>query len=229
MKPPGYVLYDGPSRHDGSRILAIVTNTNTATPSRNEKTGDMAQVWVLSANQAPHQAIQTGADRAVCGDCPLRRSICYVQTQRAPLAVYRAWQRGAYPRLSPSEVQIAKPIRFGAYGDPAAVPTDVWRQLSAAGRGRTGYTHGWRTRPSLRGLVMASTETADQTRDAWSRGWRTFRVKAASDPVLEGEIVCPASAEAGRLRGVKTTCQACLLCDGARTHDRRKSIVINKH
>jgi hypothetical protein len=42
-------------------------------------------------------------------------------------------------------------------------------------------------------------------------GWRTFRVREASEPVAKGEFICPASAEAGK----RTTCIQCQACDGA--------------
>ncbi len=102
---------------------------------------------------------------------------------------------------------------------------------------RTGYTHQWITAAAqpLRSLVMASVDSPVQRDIAKLLGWRTFRTKHASAPVLPGEIVCPASEEAGK----RTTCARCGLCDGSRTvlnpdrsrarEDNRKDIVINVH
>lgn len=63
------------------------------------------------------------------------------------------------------------------------------------------------------------------------RGWRTFRVRSASDPLLPGEIACPASAEASAEAGARVQCDRCLLCDGAARMDihRLPSIAIIDH
>ena len=185
----------------------------------------MYQVWIVRQDQKPADALQSGDDVSVCGDCPLRRSVCYVSIIHAPRAVYEAYKLGSYHHMRPVDVPTDKPIRLGAYGDPGAVPTAVWRALPTMA-GRTGYTHQWRKRPALKRLVMASCETEEQTRQAQEAGWRTFRVKTADAPVMTGEIVCPASSEAG----MRTTCERCRLCDGsAGPNDRRKSVVINAH
>lgn len=57
-------------------------------------------------------------------------------------------------------------------------------------------------------LLMASVSTPDQAAAAHAAGWRTFRVDAEPAP---GEVVCPASKEAGQ----KTQCDRCALCSGA--------------
>ena len=59
---------------------------------------------------------------------------------------------------------------------------------------------------------MASVETEAAGARRTAAGWRTFRVRLASEPVMPEEIVCPASAEAGRRR----TCATCKACGGAR-------------
>ena len=51
-------------------IVAILTGLRS--PSANRKTGAMAQLWILSADESPVDASQSGADASVCGDCPLR-------------------------------------------------------------------------------------------------------------------------------------------------------------
>ena len=222
LDPTGAVIYDGPSNYDGARIVAIVTQLR-GRPTENRKTGDMAQVWILRADRVPVEAIRTGHDVTVCGSCPLRKSVCYVSVIHAPGAVWRAWTRGKYPTVAPAELETDRPIRFGAYGDPAAVPAHVWTTLET--RPHTGYTHAWHASPALRPLVMASVDTATQATIAQSRGWRTFRAKAADDSLLPGEITCPASDEAGH----RTDCATCRLCDGARANDRRANIAINVH
>ena len=157
-KQSGWVLYDGPSELDGSRIVVVLT-----TSSDNRKTGNMAQTWILRADRDPVSAIQTGADVSICGQCPHRGlngavRTCYVNVGQAPLAVYRAWQHGSYSGFAP--LPHLHGVRLGSYGDPAAVPVSVWQQLLKATQPlkKTGYTHQWH-RPefaALRSLCMAS-------------------------------------------------------------------------
>ena len=231
--PAGVVLYDGPSRLGGKRILAIATGIHRI--SRNAKTGPMAQIWIVCADVSPVAASQTGADASICGACPLRHHLaagtgnplCYVTLVHSPRAVWEAWTRGAYPRQSPHTVQVGdRPIRLGAYGDPSAVPTRVWRTL-CKDRRHTAYTHTWARRPSLKGIAMAWVDTGSAGATARRLGWRTFRRRSSpADPLHPQEMVCPASAEGGK----RTTCARCGLCDGSRgAHDTRRSIAILSH
>jgi hypothetical protein len=232
------VLWTGASQLDGSPIVAIVTGLVRA--SENDKTGPMAQVWILRADQDPVTAAhRTGADSSVCGDCPLRPSLaakgaamCYVRKDTAPLGVYRRFRIGKTPGVAPGVigeylVSINRPVRLGAYGDPAAVPADVWHELLQPGVQWTGYTHQWRNPVAreLRSIVMASVETPAGRREAKRAGWRTFRVRGKDEPLLAGEIACPASSEAGK----RTTCAKCRLCNGRRRGDRRKDEAIIDH
>jgi hypothetical protein len=66
----GVIIYEGPSVIDGAPIVAIATGFKS--PSSNDKTGTMIQVWILRADIAPHEAQKTGADESICGDCPMR-------------------------------------------------------------------------------------------------------------------------------------------------------------
>ena len=93
-------IYDGPSMLDNdARIVVLVSGLRN--PSRNTKTADLLQVWILLYDVAPHVAQQTGQDDAVCGDCPLRPYLsdarpdhlplpCYVTTMHGPRAVWSA-------------------------------------------------------------------------------------------------------------------------------------------
>jgi hypothetical protein len=90
-------------------------------------------------------------------------------------------------------------VRLGAYGDPAAVPYAVWQALLARVAGHTGYTHQWRAFPEFSAWIMASCDSSADRVMARVLGFRTFRVAPAADWTREaGEILCPASAEAGR-------------------------------
>lgn len=217
------VLYEGPSLINKAPIVAIATGLTS--PSSNDKTGPMVQTWILGQDEAPHEAVKSGADESVCGDCPARGKWCYVTTFQGPLSVWRTWKRGGYPKLDLDALR-GQPIRFGAYGDPAAVPFRVWDEIGIHTSMHTGYTHAWRyCDPMLKHYCMASCDSEEDAIEARSRGWRTFRVtKQPGDKALSNEVVCPASEEAGK----KVQCIDCGACNGVAT--RRKShIVIKAH
>ncbi|MFY7951243.1 MAG: hypothetical protein ACOVT5_01935 [Armatimonadaceae bacterium] len=230
----GVILYEGPSLLDGAPVVAIATGLKGK--SRNEKTGDMVQTWILRADVAPHEAIHTGEDASVCGDCPHRGRIedgrnvgrsCYVTTFQAPLSVWKAYRRGLYPAVSREDVATlfaGRMVRLGSYGDPAAIPVDVWQNAVARASGWTGYTHQWRTAPrALAALCMASVETDGQARAARLQGWRTFRVRAEGQPLAPKlEFICPASAEAG----MKTDCASCRACMGTESKAKASPVII---
>lgn len=225
MASTGAIIYRGPSIITAEPILGVVTFQ-----SANAKTGNMAQLWILAASAHPLEARQSGHDAAVCGACPLRDGRCYVVLAHGPGSVWRAAQNGRYPEWAPAVASRYlgpdRPLRLGAYGDPAALPHAVIADLIEGRHRWTGYTHDWRRRPDLAPYVMASADTADEAAEAHALGFRTFRARAAGMPELPGEITCPAAKEAGQ----RTTCAKCGLCDGSRgTSDRRKSITILYH
>ncbi len=79
------------------------------------------------------------------------------------------------------------------------------------------------TSKKQRGTVTENTRTVklpESTRAAWSKGWRTFRVRPEGSPLLPGEIDCPAVT-----RGV--SCADCKLCFGA--HPSAPSVSIEAH
>ena len=51
----GLIAYTGPSRINGKPVVLLVSGENGE--SANEKTGPMAQTWILPADVAPHVAI----------------------------------------------------------------------------------------------------------------------------------------------------------------------------
>ena len=57
-----YILYEGPSQFDNSEIVVIATKN-----SKNPKTGDMWQIWILPRYTEPHIAVKTGEDSSVSG------------------------------------------------------------------------------------------------------------------------------------------------------------------
>ena len=67
-------------------------------------------------------------------------------------------------------------------------------------------------------MCMASVDSEDEAAEAQAMGWRTFRCRSEDEPVMSGEIMCPASDEAGK----KTTCDTCLLCAGRYSEKKNK-------
>jgi len=226
-----FIVYDGPSRFTGEPIIGIITFK-----TKNKKIGLMAQLWILDKNTIPYQAIQTGADSSVCGDCALKGEAlgtvnkgrrCYVNVSHAPRGIWEAFHNGSYRKPTESELKIwlnMFPLRLGAYGEPAALPTRLINRLAKASTGWTGYTHAWKKRKSLRKFCMASVESIDDARNAWKQGWRTFRIRQQGEPRMKNEVICPASDEAGHI----TTCADCRLCEGLNS-DSYKSVVIFDH
>jgi hypothetical protein len=228
MKPNGMVIWEGSSKLNGAPIAAILTGLSN--PSANTKTGDMLQLWILSQGIAPVEAVKTGADAAICGDCPHRAGSCYVNVGQAPQGIWKAYRRGAYGPLRADRLQVAmqgRMVRLGAYGDPAAVPVPYLAMLADMSAGWTGYTHQWRLAPeALKRFAMASCDSPEDYAEAKAHGWRTFRTRLESEPMLEGEIICPASDEGGSL----VQCAKCGLCSGiAGKGARGKSIAIIAH
>jgi hypothetical protein len=233
----GVLVYSGPSALDGAPILVIATGFRG---SENDKTGDMVQTFIVRADIAPHDAVRTGQDASVCGECVHRPSlyhaagaaICYVQTGNAPLSVWNAAQRAVYPDITAwSADDIATlfagfRVRCGTYGDPGAAP-HVWSPIVSRAASHTGYTHQWANpvAAALRTICMASVDTLAEMATAQGAGWRTFRVAPWAGWTKEkGEGLCPASEEAGKV----TTCATCGLCSGANGR-ARASIMIPDH
>lgn len=213
----GVIVYRGPSLIDGGPVVALASWR-----SDNSKTGDCPQVWILREDLPPLDATRTGADRSICGGCPLRGEItsgrnvgrsCYVVVAHGPTAVWAAYRRGAYRAVGRARLRrlfAGAFVRIGAYGDPAAVPSRVWRSMVAEARGWTAYTHHWRDGADLQDLAMASCETDADAREAIALGYRVFRVVAPGSRRLPGHAGCPASTEQGR----RLTCIECGACNG---------------
>lgn len=238
--PTGYVIYDGPSMLTGERIVCLATLHST-----NRKTGDMVQTWILCADMDPIAGSRSGADRAICGDCPSRGvarpeatgglaadRACYVDLGRAPLGIWNAWKRGRYPaavgHAAIAAVGRGRKVRLGAYGDPAAVPGYVNESLISESAGHTAYSHqsAWEGRGAgfLPERMMVSADSLEGAQRAWGANWRTFRVVGSVGELVRGrEVLCPASEEAGK----RTQCASCLLCGGASV--KAKSIAIVVH
>ena len=232
--PNGFTFYRGPSMLNGEPIRAVATSIKNN--SQNEKTGPMIQIFIMPDDIKPSEALKTGQDEAGCGDCVHRPSLaikngaspCYVQVWQS---VNQVWKT-SYEDITNAEHigriigASGKSVRFGAWGDPAMVPVDVMGALLRGASHHTGYTHQWRLFPKFRHILMASVDTIEEREEAKKAGWRTFRVAekyTGEDVVLSGEILCPASVEAGK----RTTCDQCGLCAGLTR--KAKDIMIPVH
>lgn len=232
MAANGLILYEGPSMLDGAPIVVIATGIKTA--STNAKTGGMIQTYILRSDVPPIDAVRSGDDASVCGGCVHRgdgtgkgRS-CYVTLMHGPRGVYAAYKRGSYPKAVPCFAD--RMVRLGTYGDPAAVPVQIWRDALRGAAGWTGYTHQWdripkREHKQWAALVMASVDDQLGMELAHALGFRTFRVTPVGVGPIKGvEIVCPASHEAGQ----KVQCHECKACMGT-SGKARVSIQIMAH
>lgn len=211
----GFVFYRGASLLDGAPIIGIAT-----LESRNQKTGDVVQTWVLRADVEPHVAVKTGADGAVCGDCPHKGTSCYVIPHHAPLQIFRTWRASGYfPTTLPDKLA-GRVLRIGSYGDPTAIPLTAWLPLIEGAAAHIGYTHQWRQErfDEWRQYVMASADSLSQAREAQSRGWRTFRI-SIDGATAPNEIYCPSD---------KMACDRCRACHGAGNGSAR-SVTIKAH
>lgn len=226
--PRNVLFYDGPSRLTGDRIFVIATAQNG-----NRKIGPMLQLWITPAI-SPIEAVKTGKDAAVCGDCRLRGDgrghgrVCYVETWRAVENIWQSQRRADRTDRMPVDVFATSvaglQLRIGAYGDPVAVPLEVWAPLLRVAGGHTAYTHQWKRddlAAGYRDWCMASVDSDAEQRDAERRGWRTFRVRAVDGPVLATEVVCPHE------RDADIKCGGCSLCRGAARP--AKNIVVTVH
>ncbi len=231
-KPKGIVLWRGKSLLDGERIMVIATGF--LTKSKNGKTGEMIQTYILRRDIHPLLAHRLGEDKSICGDCKHKeQSTCYVNFCHGPINVYLAYQDGAYKDYDPiSDNQYLrdKYIRFGSYGDPSAVPVKVWENLASLVKGFTGYSHQWKDCDQrLKNYCMASVDSIvgymKEYHLANNLGWRTFRIReSVNTSLMENEFICPASKEGG----IKTTCEKCNSCSGL-SKDTIKCPVITLH
>lgn len=246
MSETGAIFYRGPSLLTGDPIVGVLIGLDRG--SQNAKTGPMAQAYVLRSDVSPMDAKRRNLDDAICGDCQLRGrdgldSGCYVTVWHAPRIVFE----GLVDYLEPSwpELQAlveGRSLRIAAYGDPAAVPFEIWRMLLVTASGWTAYSHAWKSCDQrLKLIAMASVDTVDEAHTAWRLGWRTFRIRRRQDALLApsyaaglhppfvnqddpvAEFMCPASDEGG----YRTTCEACQLCRG--TCSPARSVAIYPH
>jgi hypothetical protein len=215
------IIWRGVSLIDGKTpVVCIMTGLHSK--SANRKTGSMVQTYIIRSDVSPVTAAMSRDDVGICGGCVHRkqengRRTCYVNLGQGPRSVYDAFTRGRYPVATLEQAAAAvagKFVRFGTYGDPAAVPAEVWATLANAASGRTGYTHQWRNRKfsALAPYMQASCETAADVERAHALGFMgTFRVVPLGEDIPTSVLHCPASEERGKV----AQCIDCRACDGS--------------
>jgi hypothetical protein len=226
---------------DGVTPIVVILNKVSGEAAENTKLGDMGQITIIVADKNPLEAKTQHIDSAVCGDCKFSAAnsgACYVDViTQGVVGVWRAYQNNRYVPFNHGRMSAiaGRKIRFGAYGDPAAVPFEVWQpfleQLRHPGGGLTAYTHAWRTCDErFKLFCMASVDSPEEAQQARAAGWRTYRTRMGTEPLMDGEMVCPASNEfAETHNGRKTTCSECLLCDGTGGKNHQINPVIMAH
>ena len=242
------IIYQGKSQLDHETNIVCIATDGTS----NQKTGSMVQTWILHADLDPISANRWGNDRGICGDCIHRgqeKSLfefrgtaaersCYVLLL-GPQSIFRTYLAGGYKTARPDKLNKlgrGRIIRVGSYGDPAAVPADIWRDLLKDCAGWTGYSHQLLAadKNSLNNqfleysdFCMLSADTIEQARLAWSQGLRTYRtVESIEEIDNDREILCPASEQAGKI----TTCAKCKLCSGSKGKAQKaRSVAIPVH
>lgn len=226
----GLVVWKGRSLLAPHKPIVLIL-TGLTNPTRNPKNGPMVQSWVLVQKDHPVDALNTGSDRSICGDCPFRKQEdgsrgCYTNPMSFS-SVWRAWKAGNYRDVTPLEAARAlrgRRLRLGSYGDPCAVPLAVWQTLvRVVGAGNhSGYTSQWRKADRrFARILMASTRSPQETREAEARGYRAYEaVDTEVHPVRTGSVLCPHYS-----RGIQ--CFNCGLCAG--TTSKAKSIYAPIH
>jgi hypothetical protein len=206
-KETGYIVYEGKSVLNGEPIVGIIVNSSV-----NAKTGNMYQLHILRSDILPLEAIEKGTDDAICGGCVHRRSnggACYVNVGQGPTAVYKKYTRGGYRKVTIKDFKSlfgGKKVRFGAYGDPLALPL------------KNSIIDG--SSEMVAKFSMASVDNLIEKEEANKAGFRTFRVITEGELLQKDEIICP-----NETTGVN--CIKCGLCSGNSV--KAKNIAIHVH
>tara|TARA_R110000824_G_scaffold88469_4_gene217480 strand:- start:221 stop:910 length:690 start_codon:yes stop_codon:yes gene_type:complete len=210
--------YEGPSTVNGDNIMLGIGCEVKG--SRNTKTGPMVQVGTMLRDVHPVEAVNNGADEAICGGCPLRPTIhaemkaegtevsefpCYVK-KYYKVAQWKALKAASVDYDNALDVLAGRSVRFGEYGNLSSVPREVSEPLLKVTKNHTLYEHDWRNPENqwLALYAMASVHSIEEREEAHSMGWRTFRT---GNSLESGEVFCPNYTH-------KIQCIDCNLCSG---------------
>ncbi len=246
----GLVIWKGLSEIDGKTPLVTIAHIN---PGYNAKIGEMTQIYYLvDSKESPVTIAQSGQDFAICGNCkhrPVNLGSCYVTLFQGVRALTKAYNDNHYFDLSNHfEITLElleifkRPIRFGAYGDPASMPYDKQLQMAEAVDFKlTGYTHQWNDFndkfADFKTFLHASVDNDEETETAKKAGWNYYKISTCDGAYTgksykyenvnselqlikeKDQVICPNTASAG-----KVSCASCLKCSG---NSKNGSNVIN--
>lgn len=207
-------IWEGPSAYTGRPVRAVLKG------HANDKVGNCLGLWILPAHTHPLGAVRNRADRDVCGGCvhssEAGAKTCYTHANTRILMSAPTGIGGTLWQTLAGVSRQVSHLRSAVYGDIGALPAaavDAVRQVRADLALRPlGYTHAWSTRPDLAADHMASVDSVQEAQEAAAKGWRYFRTRMPGEPLLAGEVQCPATDEA--LRSNPITCARCGLCSG---------------
>ncbi len=129
-------------------------------------------------------------------------------------------------------------IRLGSYGEPSAVPYQVWQSIFDAlpGIRWTGYTHQHRAM-LFNGIddsyshwkwcqnnLMASCDSPQEAELAKSAGWRYFLAMSPGMTPPDKSIECLAERTVNPLQ-----CSSCGICNGSNGKSSRASVYLKEH
>lgn len=220
----GVILYKGESQLNDKPIVCIAVGLHEN--SKNRKTKDFIQVYVLSDEEEKPTDALGNLDESICGDCIHRQwRTCYVN--HGPNAVYKSYKKGNYPFYEDGMIDLFhdRLVRLGAYGDITAVPMVNIQRILTVSAGWTGYTHQWRKKrfQIWKNYLMASVETTKQLLLARKYKWKTFRVRTDEEILEDKEFECPANKDEG------ITCENCLACHGGEWNETQYTPSIKIH
>tara|TARA_Y100001938_G_scaffold127497_1_gene180413 strand:- start:514 stop:1227 length:714 start_codon:yes stop_codon:yes gene_type:complete len=201
----------------------MATLTGLIRPSANKKTGPMLQIATLDTRDSPTQIIKKKLDSSVCGDCALKRTVCYVN----PISLNGVWKSAVNQVVSKLPEKLGA-VRFGTYGNPSKLPLALIKTIASKATSWTGYCHDWETvSPQYAKYFMASIDDLSAKKKGRSAiedkavanklGYRTYRTIRSVKELLPDEIHCPHEE-----KGVK--CIDCKLCSG--NNSKAKNIAI---
>lgn len=162
------ILWRGPSAVDPGREAVLVLRHH----SRNDKTGPIHQIMILDPAAKSGQHVGAG-----CRLCPVRAA-CYVLVWYDILHKCKVHAKiDDLPTIPPRfwDRFVTGFVRWGEYGDPAALTFEVVDKINGMAGAWSGYTHFWNSCDQrFRRTFMASVETVEGLRTARGMGWRCY-------------------------------------------------------
>ena len=180
INPNGRILWEGVSPFDGSPIVCIVTGLSQG--SANGKTGTMLQTWILpgiSSHTTASRMAGAPVSAATAHTPAITRDPATSSGFRLPCRCGNAYHRGSYEPIGQDwHLFTGRAVRFGAAGDPAMVPAEIWSRILEFCDSHTGYSHQWRQpwAQGLRGICQASCDGFADYLEASEAGWKCFLV-----------------------------------------------------